>query len=49
MIAENSNDRIIILEPDGRYKYISPALKKQLGYEDNDLVGVLGPIVLIYN
>lgn len=48
IIAENSNDRIIILEPDGRYKYIYPALQNQLGYDPKDIVGLVSPIDFIY-
>lgn len=46
LIAENSTDRIIVLNKQGIYKYISPSLTIHLGYKILDLVG-LGPVDLI--
>jgi len=38
-IVENSKELVCIHEPDGRYKYVSPACQNLLGYEPEELVG----------
>lgn len=47
LIAENAFDQIIVLNEDGKYKYISPAVTVQLGYERGQLAG-FGPSDFIY-
>ena len=39
MLAENSVDIISRIRPDGTCAYISPAVRRSLGYEPEDLVG----------
>jgi diguanylate cyclase (GGDEF)-like protein/PAS domain S-box-containing protein len=38
-LAENTSDLVCLHEPDGRYQYLSPSLRKLLGYEPAELVG----------
>lgn len=38
-IVENSNDVIMLTNPDGKIAYLSPACSKVLGYEPGELVG----------
>jgi PAS domain S-box-containing protein len=39
-LAENTSDLVCLHEPDGRYQYLSPSLRKLLGYEPAELIGV---------
>lgn len=39
LLSENSQDLICLHHPDGTYKYLSPAVKDILGYEQNELIG----------
>jgi diguanylate cyclase (GGDEF)-like protein/PAS domain S-box-containing protein len=39
-LAENTSDLVCLHEPDGTYQYLSPSLRKLLGYEPAELVGV---------
>ena len=41
LLAENSIDLISRHDPEGRYAYASPACRELLGYEPEELVGVL--------
>ncbi len=47
LIAENSSDRIVTLDLQGKYKYFSPSVQLQLGYESEELYGI-GPVNLIH-
>lgn len=38
LLADNSQDMICLHKPDGTYTYVSPSVKKLLGYEVNDLL-----------
>lgn len=38
-VADNSRDLICVHEPDGTFKYVSPSVKKLLGYKPEELVG----------
>jgi diguanylate cyclase (GGDEF)-like protein/PAS domain S-box-containing protein len=38
-LAENTSDLVCLHEPDGTYQYLSPSLRKLLGYEPEELVG----------
>ena len=39
LIVENSRDVIFMLDTKGKFIYISPSIKKVLGYNPNDLIG----------
>jgi diguanylate cyclase (GGDEF)-like protein/PAS domain S-box-containing protein len=39
-LAETTSDLVCLHEPDGTYQYLSPSLRKLLGYEPAELVGV---------
>ena len=39
LLAQYSRDIICLHEPDGKYKYVSSACKKMLGYEPEGLIG----------
>jgi PAS domain S-box-containing protein len=39
IIGEHSNDLILLQEPDSTFKYISPSVKKILGYEQSEFIG----------
>jgi PAS domain S-box-containing protein len=39
LISHNSADLICLHEPDGTYEYISPSVKKILGYKEDELLG----------
>jgi diguanylate cyclase (GGDEF)-like protein/PAS domain S-box-containing protein len=38
-LAENTSDLVCLHDPDGTYQYLSPSLRKLLGYEPAELVG----------
>ncbi|MFN7250551.1 MAG: PAS domain S-box protein [Anaerobacillus sp.] len=40
IIAENSSDRIIVLNENSNYIYVSPAFTTQLGFEQSELTGL---------
>lgn len=48
LIAENASDRIIVLNHDWKYKYISPSLTSQLGFKRGELIGFT-PLDLLYD
>lgn len=39
LISEHSQDAIIRLTPEGRVTYVSPAIRNQIGYEPDELIG----------
>lgn len=39
LLAENTTDLVCLHEPDGRYRYVSPSVKRLLGYEPEELIG----------
>jgi PAS domain S-box-containing protein len=39
LLAENSTDMISRHDPEGRYRYVSPACRTLLGYEPEELIG----------
>jgi diguanylate cyclase (GGDEF)-like protein/PAS domain S-box-containing protein len=39
-LAENTSDLVCLHRPDGTYQYLSPSLRKLLGYEPAELVGI---------
>ncbi|MDU0201434.1 PAS domain S-box protein [Paenibacillus sp. MAH-36] len=39
LISEHSQDVILRLTPEGMITYVSPAIRKQLGYEPDELIG----------
>lgn len=39
LLTDNSNDLICLQEPDSSFKYISPSIKKILGYNQSDFLG----------
>lgn len=47
LMAENVTDIITRHSPDGRYLYVSPACKRILGYEPDELIG-LSPFAFIH-
>ena len=38
-LIENSSDVVVVLDDDGRGQYVSPSVKRELGYEPEELVG----------
>jgi diguanylate cyclase (GGDEF)-like protein/PAS domain S-box-containing protein len=38
-LAENTSDLVCLHDPDGDYQYLSPSVRKLLGYEPHELVG----------
>ena len=38
-LAENTSDLVCLHDPDGVYQYVSPSVRKLLGYEASELVG----------
>jgi diguanylate cyclase (GGDEF)-like protein/PAS domain S-box-containing protein len=38
-IAENMSDMVALHEPDGRYRWLSPSVKRILGYTSDELIG----------
>ncbi|HEV8298528.1 MAG TPA: diguanylate cyclase, partial [Acidimicrobiales bacterium] len=38
-LAENTSDLVCLHNPDGTYQYLSPSLRKLLGYEPSELIG----------
>ncbi len=38
-LIENATDVIAVIEPDGRFKYVSPSVTRVLGYKPQELVG----------
>ncbi|MFB6157425.1 MAG: PAS domain S-box protein [Haloferacaceae archaeon] len=38
-LFEHSTDRLSIVDEDGRYRFVSPAVERQLGYSPDELVG----------
>jgi len=38
-LIENTSDLVIVLKPDGTSKYISPSVKRLLGYKPDEIVG----------
>lgn len=43
-IVENTQDLIMLTQPDGTISYLSPACKQVLGYDPEDLKGTLGEV-----
>ncbi|WP_158840115.1 PAS domain-containing protein [Polaribacter sp. L3A8] len=39
ILTEHSNDLICLQEPDSTFKYISPSIKRMLGYEQSEYLG----------
>jgi len=39
ILTEHSSDLILLQEPDSSFKYISPSIKKILGYEQSEFIG----------
>jgi PAS domain S-box-containing protein len=39
LLTDNSNDVICLQEPDSTFKYMSPSIKKVLGYEPSEFIG----------
>ena len=39
LLTDNSNDIICLQEPDSTFKYMSPSIKKVLGYEPSEFIG----------
>ena len=39
MIADNASDVIYVHSLDGKYKYVSPSVKKIRGYSPEELIG----------
>ena len=39
LLIQNSTDMVLVLNPDSTVKYISPSVKKSLGYEPEEIIG----------
>jgi len=46
LLSENSQDIIVIFSPDNKFEYVSPAVKKILGYSPEELIGKDGKDLL---
>ncbi len=45
-LVENAQDLITVCEPDNTIRYVSPAVRRILGYEPEELLGVFVPTLL---
>ncbi|MBO3699969.1 PAS domain S-box protein [Roseivirga sp. E12] len=39
LITENSNDIVSLMDPTGKYLFLSPSIKDKMGYEPEELIG----------
>ena len=45
-LVESSHDVITMFSPQGECLYVSPSVKRVLGYEPSELIGKVGPVII---